>query len=199
MTLININRFSSIILAISIILLNVGCNVQNETNISSHFSDNTPQSLSNQYAITFTKFLIEKENDGQQNNSDYLFYIYNPETKTYKYKCFNNISGCQNYVAAKKGNTVSLNMTLSKFAANDNVYIRVLEDDWKSWNVLNQTPDNKKIKLVSCPHDYYNRKCLKIPIQYLSSHKKNDCLKIETKLGNDKICLFYKFDVALDL
>jgi hypothetical protein len=185
MTLININRFASLPLIISIVLLNVGCDADNKTNIS------------NPYAITLTKFFIEQENDGQENNSDYLFYIYNPQTKTYKYKCFNSISGCQNSVAAKTGNTVSLNLTLSNFAANDNLYIRVLEDDWKNWHVLNQTPDNKKIKFVSCPNDYYHRKCLKIPIQYLYNHKKNDCLKIENKLGSDKICLFYKFDVAL--
>jgi hypothetical protein len=194
MILININRFSSITLAISIVLVNVGCDVQNQTNISSDLSEKTHES-----AITFTKFFIEKENDAQKDNSDYIFYIYNHKTKTYKYKCFNSISGCQNSVTAKQGDTVSLNMKLSQFTANDNVYLRIWEDDWKKQNVLNQVADSNEISLASCPHDYYNRKCLKIPVQYLYNNKKNDCLKIETKLGNDKICLFYKFDAGLDL
>jgi hypothetical protein len=220
----NVKRLSSIALAMSITLVSVGCNAQQyDSNVPSHMqqetttpthdynatdeeyssfgteevSESEQPSPQSRYAITFTEFFIKKEDEcygcGQ---SDYLFYVYNPDKKTYKKRCFNNIKGCKN-VQANKGDTVHLNVTVSEFAASDYVYLRVLEAD-NNWNVLSQTPDTHKINSVSCLGKYYKRTCLKIPVQYLLDNR-HSCLTMATKSGNDEICLSYKIETQQKL
>jgi len=213
----NVKRLSSIALAMSIALMSVSCNAEYKSNLPSNMQNTTTSnhdysstneeeysignieeapeseqpSPQSRYAITFTKFFIKTEDDPWKNNSDYIFYVYNPEKYTYKSKCFNSIRDCENDVSAKEGDTVPLNVKVSELAASDYISIMVLEADYRKLNVLSQTPDADKIKSVSCPGKYSKRICLKIPVQYLLDNRYS-CLTMATKSKTDEICLSYE-------
>lgn len=171
----NVNRFSSIALAMSITLLSFNCNAQQAS----------PQS---QYVIIFTGFSIEKEDSSEEGKSEYLFYVYDPNHQAYK--CIPK--NCRANNPANQGDPV-LGVEVSKFTANDYVYLMVREaDENQKWNVLSQTPETSEIKSVSCPSrgKYHGKACLKIQVQYLLDNP--SCLMMATQSGTDEICLFYK-------
>lgn len=206
----NVKRPLNIALATSIALMSVGCKAQHSTGILESLQTNKTQTIDgstikneinpqSRYEITFTKFYIEEEDDSENGQSDYLFYVYNPEKRDseseevpYEYKCFNDVKDCNNKVYAKKDNTVFLNVKVSDFAINDYVYLMVLEADLRYWNVLDQTPNPSEINSVNCPFSGkdYDWTCLKIPVQYLYKNRYS-CLTMETERRNDKICLYY--------
>jgi len=210
----NVKRLSSIVLAMSIALMSVGCNGYenqladgtNEYKGSANLKQPSSQSL---YAITFTEFFIEKAEAGffnslnrwiLEDNSEYLFYVYDPANKTYVQKC-KGIKDCAirdtiRIPSTTLGDTVPLNVKVSEFAATDSVYLMVLEKDI-DWNKLNQTPGVYTIESATCKHKGgYPKSCLKIPVQYLRRNllKNQDyCLTMATALENpsDEICLYY--------
>ncbi|TGO02675.1 hypothetical protein PN36_20950 [Candidatus Thiomargarita nelsonii] len=187
----NVDRFLSIVLVMSLALVGVSCQAQQSYQNQSA----APQS---KYAITFTEFVVKKEDFLEKGDSDYLFYVYNPEKNTYKQKCFNHITGCNNNVSTNKGNTVRLDVTVSNLTASHFVYLMVLEDD-SYWNVLNKTADVSD-EIIKPELVYFKRQkwycsfekpCLKIPVQYLLKHK-DSCLTMKTDSGSNEICLHYE-------
>lgn len=176
----NVKRLSNIALAMNIALVSFNCNAEQP--------DNTHK---NQYAITFTEFSIEKEDNSEDGKSEYLFYVSDPNQDTYI--CIP--SDCKPKEFANQGDTIHLNVKVSGFAANDYVSLMILEADRK-WNVLSQTPDSSEIELDICFPRGNKRKfpkdCLRIPVQYLLDN--HSCLKMTTKSEKDEICLSYQID-----
>ena len=223
----NVNRFLSIALAMSIALASVSCHPQQndpQTLPKNGKSESERPSPQSRYAITFTKFSVNKEDYNENGPSDYLFYVYNPKKHSYEYKCLNSINGCQEnkrkQVLAKKGKTVHLNVKVSELAT-DYVHLMVLENDTKTdetifddgllkfdmtgLNKLNRTYDTSHvIKQVYCPQyseffkKSYKKSCLKIPVQYLLDHE-SSCLKMATESGKDEICLYYDIEALQKL
>ena len=169
----NIKHFFSITLAMTIMLASIAGNANEQS----------------RYEITFTEFVVEEVEWLESWKSEYLFYGYNPIQNTYM--CLPN--DCKSQKLASKGEKVDLNVKMSELTVNDYVYIMVLEADNRKWNVFSKTDDNHEISFDSCKFRKKNRKCLKIPVQYLLDNQ-DRCLTMETKSEADKICLSYNLN-----
>lgn len=169
----NIKDFLKITLTINIMLLSIGSNANEQS----------------KYEITFTNFVVEEVEWLESWKSEYLFYGYNSTQN--KYICIPN--DCKSQKLAGKGEKVDLNVKMSELTINDYVYIMVLEADNRKWNVFNKTEANHETSLDSCRFRKKNRKCLKIPVQYLLNNQ-DSCLTMETKSEADKICLSYNIN-----
>lgn len=174
----NIKRFFTITLVINIMLV-------------SSFAY-----AKNQYVITFSQFVVNKESFYEKADSNYIFYVYNPEKNTYESKCFDKYSGCKQAASTTAGSVIPLNVKLSN--VSDYVYLMILELDRFYTHELYKTT-TETVKWTNCPKQEIlgaiqkSKACLKIPVEYLLKHQ-NSCFVMKSRVETKEVCLYYKIE-----